>query len=61
MKKKEMTYVAIVDDKKSLRTALQDRLSTFDNYKVLFTAENGQDFLEKMMEASASLLNLMWC
>ncbi|MBK8369326.1 MAG: response regulator transcription factor [Bacteroidetes bacterium] len=55
MKKKEMTYVAIVDDKKTLRTALQDRLSTFDNYKVLFTAENGQDFLEKMMEARKSI------
>ena len=55
MKKKEMTYVAIVDDKKTLRTALQDRLSAFDNYKVLFTAENGQDFLEKMMEARKSI------
>lgn len=50
-----MTYVAIVDDKKTLRTALQDRLSAFDNYKVLFTAENGQDFLEKMMEARKSI------
>ncbi len=55
MKKKEMTYIAIVDDKKTLRTALQDRLSAFDNYKVLFTAENGQDFLEKMMEARKSI------
>lgn len=55
MKKKEMTYVAIVDDKKTLRTALQDRLSAFENYKVLFTAENGQDFLEKMMEARKSI------
>lgn len=55
MKKKEMTYVAIVDDKKTLRTALQDRLSAFDNYTVLFTAENGQDFLEKMMEARKSI------
>ena len=50
-----MTYVAIVDDKKTLRTALQDRLSAFENYKVLFTAENGQDFLEKMMEARKSI------
>lgn len=55
MIKKEMTYVAIVDDKKTLRTALQDRLSAFENYKVLFTAENGQDFLEKMMEARKSI------
>jgi DNA-binding NarL/FixJ family response regulator len=55
MKKKNMTYIAIVDDKKSLRTALQDRLNAFDNYEVLFTAENGQDFLEKMVEARKSI------
>lgn len=55
MKKKNMTYVAIVDDKKSLRTALQDRLNAFDNYEVLFTAENGKDFLEKMVEARKSI------
>lgn len=51
MKRKDMTYVAIVDDKKSLRTALQERFSAFENYTVLFTAENGKDFLQKMMEA----------
>lgn len=55
MKNKNMTYVAIVDDKKSLRTALQDRLNAFDNYEVLFTAENGKDFLEKMVEARKSI------
>ncbi|MBN8695157.1 MAG: response regulator transcription factor [Bacteroidetes bacterium] len=46
-----MTYIAIVDDKGSLRSALKEKLSAFENYKVLFTAENGKDFLEKMMEA----------
>ncbi len=51
MKKREMTYIAIVDDKKSLRTALQEKFQTFKNYEVLFTAENGKDFLEKMVEA----------
>lgn len=55
MKNKNMTYIAIVDDKQSLRTALQDRLNTFDNYEVLFTAENGRDFLEKMVEARKSI------
>jgi DNA-binding NarL/FixJ family response regulator len=55
MKNKDMTYIAIVDDKKSLRTALQDRLNAFDNYEVLFTAENGKDFLEKMVEARKSI------
>ena len=55
MKNKNMTYIAIVDDKKSLRTALQDRLNAFDNYEVLFTAGNGKDFLEKMVEARKSI------
>ncbi len=50
-----MTYVAIVDDKKSLRNALQERFEAFDNYKVLFTAENGKDFLEKMMAARKTI------
>lgn len=50
-----MTYIAIVDDKKVLRNTLQDKLSTYDNYKVLFTAENGKDFLEKMVEAHKSI------
>lgn len=51
MKRNKMTYIAIVDDKKALRSALEERLSVFENYKVLFTAENGKDFLEKMVEA----------
>lgn len=55
MKNKKMTYIAIVDDKKSLRTALEDRLNAFDDYEVLFTAENGKDFLEKMVEARKSI------
>jgi len=55
MQNKEMTYVAIVDDKKSLRSALEDRFNNFENYTVLFTAENGKDFLEKMMEARKTI------
>jgi DNA-binding NarL/FixJ family response regulator len=51
MKRKGMTYIAIVDDKKSLRTALRERFEASENYSVLFTAENGKDFLEKMMQA----------
>lgn len=51
MKNKEMTYIAIVDDKKNLRQALQEKLGSYENYEVLFVAENGKEFLEKMMEA----------
>lgn len=49
--KKNMTYLAIVDDKKAIRNTLEDRFNESDNYKVIFTAENGKDFLEKMMAA----------
>ncbi|MDP3928800.1 MAG: response regulator transcription factor [Bacteroidota bacterium] len=55
IKKSNMTYIAIVDDKKSLRTALMDKLNSYENYEVLFTAENGEDFLQKMMEARKSV------
>jgi DNA-binding NarL/FixJ family response regulator len=50
-----MTYIAIVDDKKTIRNALQERFEVLDNYKVLFTAENGKDFLEKMMVARKAI------
>lgn len=50
-----MTYIAIVDDKQALRNALKERLNAFDNYQVLFTAENGKDFLEKMVDARKSI------
>lgn len=50
-----MTYIAIVDDKKSIRSALQERFNASENYHVIFTAENGVDFLEKMMEARKSI------
>jgi DNA-binding NarL/FixJ family response regulator len=49
--KKEMTYIAIVDDKRTIRNALLERFESSDNYEVLFTAENGKDFLEKMMQS----------
>lgn len=50
-----MTYIAIVDDKKTIRAALQARFEETKNYKVLFTAENGKDFLEKMMFARKNI------
>lgn len=49
-----MIHIAITDDKKHLRAALQEKLSEAGKYEVLFTAENGKDFLEKMMEARKS-------
>lgn len=46
-----MIYIAIVDDSKNLCLTLKDRLLRFAGYDVLFTAENGKDFLEKMRDA----------
>jgi DNA-binding NarL/FixJ family response regulator len=54
-KNKYMTYIAIVDDKRMIRRALEERFALQDNYKVLFTAENGRDFLEQMMLARKSI------
>lgn len=51
MKKDKMKYIAIVDDKQSIRNALSDKINASENYKVLFTCDNGKDFLEKMKEA----------
>ncbi len=50
-----MTYIAIVDDKKVIRRVVEERFALEANYKVLFTAENGQDFLEQMMVARKSI------
>lgn len=47
----KMTKIVIVDDKKAILNALQERFKESDNYEVLFTAKNGKDFLEKMMIA----------
>src|SRR5688572_27873065 len=50
-----MIYLAIVEDKSNIRNALATKLNALDNCEVLFTAENGQDFLEKMMVARKSI------
>lgn len=50
-----MIYIAIVDDKKSLCSTLKEKFSRFAGYEVLFTAENGKDFLEAMRDARLSI------
>ncbi|SDC61340.1 response regulator transcription factor [Niabella drilacis] len=49
-----MIRIAITDDKKDLRRTLQEKLNEAGKYEVVFTAENGRDFLEKMREARKS-------
>lgn len=51
-----MIYIAIVEDNKSLCNALRNNLSRYSEYEVLFTSENGNDFLKSMRETSKSIL-----
>ncbi len=50
-----MIYLAIVEDKANIRNTLENKLNALDNCEVLFTAANGQDFLEKMMIARRNI------
>lgn len=42
--------IAIVDDKRLLRSTLKDQLKSTEEIEVLFTAEHGIDFLQQMEE-----------
>jgi DNA-binding NarL/FixJ family response regulator len=42
--------IAIVDDKFQNRASLSDKLATFKEFKIVFTASNGQEFLNMMKE-----------
>jgi DNA-binding NarL/FixJ family response regulator len=46
-----MIHIAIVEDKKNIRHALHQKLDALEDVRVVFAAENGKDFLEKMAEA----------
>lgn len=50
-----MIRIGIVDDKRAICHALRDKLGRFHDLEVLFTAENGHDFLEKMKEARKAI------
>jgi len=50
-----MIYIAIVDDKKNIRCTLRDKLNNYPGFEVLFTAENGKDFLRELKEARNTL------
>lgn len=47
----EMIKVAIVDDKQINRRTLEEKLLSKNNIEILFTATNGEDFLEKMKKS----------
>ena len=48
MQETKKTPIAIVDDKRLLRNSLQEQLQYNQPIEVLFTAENGIDFLQQM-------------
>ena len=50
MQETKKTPIAIVDDKRLLRNSLQEQLQYNQPIEVLFTAENGIDFLKEMEE-----------
>ena len=43
-----ITTIAIADDHQLLAQALSDLIQRFDGYEMLYIAENGRDFIEKM-------------
>lgn len=43
-----MTKIAIVDDHCLVRSGLSNTINCFKNYKVLFEADNGKDFIQKI-------------
>lgn len=43
-----MTFVALVDDHELLRTGLAAMINSFEGYKVIMEANNGQQFVEKI-------------
>lgn len=51
-----MIYLAIVEDNSKIRETLFLKLNAIPNCEVLFIAENGMDYLEKMMLARKGLM-----
>ena len=44
----ETTYIVIVDDHAMFRKGLGALIGTFPEYKILFDASNGKDFISKL-------------
>jgi DNA-binding NarL/FixJ family response regulator len=45
---KPTTYIALVDDHALLRNGLAALVNSFDGYKVVFEADNGEDFIRQL-------------
>lgn len=55
----DTTYIALVDDHVLLRNGLAACINSFDNYKVLFEADNGKDFIRKLQRVNAPAIVLL--
>ena len=51
---KAILKVGIVDDKLIVRKAIKDKLSNYDDIKIILEADNGDNFLEIMKTTSNS-------
>lgn len=54
-----MTTIALVDDHILLRQGLASLINTFDNYQVIFEADNGKQFIDKLNESKPPVAVLM--
>lgn len=49
-----MTFVALVDDHELLRSGLAAMINSFDGFKVVLEANNGQQFIEKLKSSKSA-------
>lgn len=53
--KNTMIYVAVVDDKQANRASLSEKLNSTNKLEVVFTASNGEDFLNKIKKTEKTI------
>ena len=54
-----MVKIAIVDDNSFLVRSTEEKLSYFDEFEIKFTAQNGQEAIDKLSDFSTVKLILM--
>jgi DNA-binding NarL/FixJ family response regulator len=50
-----MIHIALVDDKRAISNTICEGLERFNDCEVVFTAENGKDFLERMRDSRRAI------
>lgn len=54
-----MYYITLIDDHELIRQGLASLINSFSNFRVLFEANNGRDFIEKLKPSALPDLVLM--